>query len=185
MRTDRPSIWSGAQRHLHWWTAALILIGFTIGWIMVNLPLSQLFAKFVLYQVHKNIGMIIFALVCVRLLLRAGRTRPGWDKDLPAWQHRAAASMHALLYVLLLLTPVLGYLTAATAPARVPTIFLGFIQVPHLLGPDRELFAILRPIHRGFAIALVLLACGHAAAAVHNHFQGRDTLLRMWRGRAA
>ena len=99
-------MWSGVQRYLHWWTAALVLIGFTIGWIMVDLPLTQLFAKFVLYQVHKSIGIIVFALVCVRLLLRAGRTRPGWDKDLPAWQHRAAGIMHALLYSLLLLTPV-------------------------------------------------------------------------------
>jgi cytochrome b561 len=92
--------------------------------------------------------------------------------------------VHALLYLLLLLTPVLGYLTAATAPVRVPTLFLGVISVPHLLAPDREWFAVLRQVHRGFAVALVLLACLHAGAAIHNHWHGRATLVRMWRGRA-
>lgn len=184
-QTDRNPGWAASQRHLHWWTAALVLIGFSIGWLMVNLPLSQLLAKFLLYQVHKSIGILVFALVCVRLLLRVRRKRPDPDPSLPAWQRRAADGMHALLYLLLLLIPVLGYLTAATAPANVPTLFLGVIAVPHLLSPDREWFAILRQIHRGFAVALVLLACGHAAAAIHNHRLGRATLARMWRGHAA
>ncbi len=185
MPSDRPAVWPAVQRRLHWATAALVLIAFPLGWLMVNTPLSQLLAKFLLYQVHKTIGLIVLILVCARLLLRAGRNRPAWDADLPAWQLRAANWMHALLYVLLLLTPVLGYLTASAAPARVPTLFLGVIPVPHLLGPDREWFAWLRQLHRGAAIALVALACAHAAAAIHNHLQGRATLVRMWRGRPA
>lgn len=147
---------------------------------MVGLPLRYLLAKFVLYQVHKSIGILVLTLVGARLLLRIGRRRPEWDVDLPVWQHRAAACMHALLYLLLLVTPILGYLTAASAPARVPTLFLGVIPVPHLLTPDRELFLLLRQVHRGFAVALVVLALGHAGAAIHNHLHGRTTLARMW-----
>ena len=122
--------------------------------------------------------------MCLRLLLRAAWRRPETDAGLPRWQLRAAGGVHALLYGLLLAVPVLGYLTAATAPIAVPTLFLGLIKVPHLVGPDPDWFAILRPAHRIAAIGLILLACGHAAMAIHHHRQGRPTLLRMWRGRA-
>ena len=89
--------------------------------------------------------------------------------------------MHALLYALLLITPMLGYSTAATAPSRVPTLFLGVLPIPHVLAPNAALFGVLQPVHRWSAILLVALACGHALAALHNHRRGSATLRRMWR----
>jgi len=41
-----------AQRKLHWWTAALVLLGCAIGWLMVVVPFRHLLAKFFLYQLH-------------------------------------------------------------------------------------------------------------------------------------
>ena len=131
-------MWPASQRHLHAWTAALVLIGFSIAWIMVNLPFTQLLLKFRLYQAHKTIGLTVLALVCLRLVLRALWPRPKPDAGLPRWQLRTASGVHALLYCLLLAVPVLGYLTAATAPIGMPTFFLGLIKVPHLVVPDRE-----------------------------------------------
>ncbi len=176
--------WTRAQRRLHWWSAALILAGFALAWIMVAVPLTALLAKFLLYQAHKTIGLAVFALILWRLALRARRGRPGWEDDLPPWQARAAAAGHAALYALALAVPVLGYLTAATAPAQVPTLFLLVIPVPHLLPPDPAAYAVLRPVHRAAAILLVVLALGHAAMAVAHHLRGRPTLRRMWRGGA-
>ncbi len=183
MPTERPAVWPAAQRWLHGSTAGLVVVGFAMAWIMVYLPFTQLFLKFWLYQAHKSIGLIVMGLVCVRLSLRAVWQRPERDGDLPGWQLQAASGVHALLYALLLVVPVLGYFTAATAPIAVPTVFLGLIKVPHLVGPDREWFAMIRPLHRGAAIALVLLACGHAMMAIHHHWSGRPTLARMWRAR--
>jgi cytochrome b561 len=171
--------WSPVQRRLHWWTAALVALAFPLGFLMVWVPLRDLLAKFLLYQVHKSIGLIVLLLVAARLLLRLTRGRPAWDA-LPAIQRRLAVAMHALLYILLVVTPVLGYLVAATAPAQVPTLFLLLINVPHLLPTDPARYALLLPIHRAAAILLVVLACGHAAAAIDHHRRGRATLARMW-----
>ena len=90
--------------------------------------------------------------------------------------------MHAVLYVLLIATPVLGYLVAATAPAQVPTFYLLLINVPHLLATDAGRYEVLMPIHRAAALLLVFLAAGHAAAAIDHHRRGGATLARMWRG---
>ena len=113
---NRPQVWPAPQRWLHGWTAGLVLLGFAIAWIMVALPFTQLLLKFRLYQAHKTIGLIVLVLVCMRLFLRALWRRPGRDEDLPAWQLRVVGWGHGVLYALLLAVPVLGYLTAATAP---------------------------------------------------------------------
>lgn len=147
---------------------------------MVAVPLRELLLKFLLYQLHKTIGLTVFGLALYRLGIRARVGRPDWDPHLSLWQRRAAWSMHALLYALLLAVPVLGYLTAALAPARVPTLFLGLLPIPHLLAPDAQWFAILRPVHRWAAVLLVIAATAHAGAALEHHRRGRSVLRRMW-----
>lgn len=181
MPAEGPAGWSRAQRRLHWWGAALVLVAFAVAWLMVAVPLSDLLAKFLLYQLHKTIGLLVFALLLWRLALRLRRGRPAWEAELPAWQVRAAGRMHAALYALMLVVPVLGYFVAATAPAQVPTLFLLVVPVPHVVGPSEAAFAVLRPVHRAAAILLVALAAAHAAMAVAHHWRGRPTLRRMWR----
>lgn len=138
------------RRHLHWWTAALVLLGFAIAWVMTALPVAELLVKFLLYQVHKSLGLCVAGLAAVRLLLawRAG--------DKPR-RSRAA------LYGLLLLVPLLGYLTAAASPTVVPTLFFLLWRVPHAIAPDSAVFAVIRPMHKWLAVGLVALAAWHAA----------------------
>jgi hypothetical protein len=51
-----------------------VVIGFLVAWVMTALPLSVLLLKFPLYQLHKNIGLIVAGLAVLRLILafRAG-----------------------------------------------------------------------------------------------------------------
>jgi len=137
------------RRHLHWWTAALVVLGFAIAWIMTALPVSVLLAKFLLYQVHKSLGLCVFGLALARLSLawRAG--------DRPC-------GVQAGLYGLLLVVPPLGYLTAAASPTSVPTLFLLLWSVPHAIAPDQAVFDVIRPVHKWLAIGLIALAAWHA-----------------------
>jgi cytochrome b561 len=168
--------WTRAQRRLHWWMAALIVVTFPLGFLMAGLPTSLLLLKFLLYQLHKSLGITVIILAVIRLAVRIRLGRPPWPA-MPAWQRHAAFWAHAGLYGLLLAVPVLGYFTAASAPAEVPTLFFG-IPVPHVIGPDPGLFAVLRPCHKAAAIALAVLAAGHAAVALHHYLAGRTSLVR-------
>jgi cytochrome b561 len=167
---------------IHWTIAALVGLGFGIGLYMVGLPFRRLLEKFLLYQLHKTIGITVLMLAGTQIVLHWRRGRPVRDRDLPRWQSRAASTVHVLLFALLIVTPFLGYLTAATAPARVPTLFLGVIPIPHVVGTSRYWFAILRRVHLALALSLVSLACGHALMALDHHRKGRRTLIAMWRG---
>lgn len=158
------------------------MLGFGIGLYMVGLPFRRLLQKFLLYQLHKTIGITVLVLAGTQIVLHTRRGRHARDRDLPRWQSRAAAVVHALLFALIVLTPAFGYVTAATAPARVPTLFLGVIPVPHIIGTSRFWFSILRPVHLTLAILLVSLASGHALVALDHHRKDRRTLIAMWRG---
>ena len=183
MVVEPPTGWSRAQRGLHWTMAALVLLAVPLGVLMVGLPFRELLLKFMLYQLHKTIGLTVFLCALAQLVLHRRRGRPAWEAGLPAWQIGAATAMHAALFGLLVAVPALGYLTAATAPAKIPTLFLGVLPIPHVVATDPAWFAVLRQVHLALALLLVLLACGHALMAVRHHLGGRDTLVRMWRGR--
>jgi cytochrome b561 len=135
---------------LHWWTAALMLIGFLIAWLMTALPTTELLVKFLSYQLHKSLGLCVFGLAALRLVL-AYRTGDH-PRDVPA-----------ALYGLLLTVPLLGYLAAAASPTAVPTLFFLMFNVPHVIGQDQTVFDVLRPVHKWLAIGLIGLAAWHAA----------------------
>ncbi|MDE2007894.1 MAG: cytochrome b/b6 domain-containing protein, partial [Rhodospirillales bacterium] len=137
--------WSRTQRRLHWVAAGLIAAAFPLGFVMAAVPLRDLLAKFLLYDLHKSIGLLVAVFAAWRLGLRARRGRPA--TNLPAGEARRAALGQAALYLLMLAVPVLGYLTACAAPGGIPTFFLLVVPVPALLAPDPALYAWLRPAH--------------------------------------
>lgn len=185
MAAEPPASWSRTQRLLHWSIAALVLITAPMAVVMVALPFTQLLLKFLLYQTHKSIGIVVLLLALAQLGVHWRRGRPEHDPGLPRRHRRAAAAVHAALFALLLVVPVLGYLSAAAAPLRIPMLLLGIIPVPHVIGTDAAAFAVLRNVHLALAVLLVMLALGHAAMALHHHRRGRLVLTRMLRGAQA
>jgi len=171
--------WSRAQRLLHWLVALVVVTTFAIGLVMVALPLTRLLEKIIAYQVHKSLGLLVPPLVLWRLWLRARRGRPAPESGIAPWQHRAAGLGHAVLYALLVAVPVLGYLSASTAPGQIETVWFLLVPVPHVLEADEALYAAIRPVHQAAAWALVLLAAGHATMAVLHHRRGHGVLRGM------
>ncbi len=158
------------RRHLHWWTAALVIIGFAIAWIMTALPATELLVKFLLYQLHKSLGLCVSGLAAVRLVLAYRAVDP-------------PRGTVAALYSLLLVVPLLGYLTAAASPTLVPTLFFLLLNVPHAIAPDQAVFDVIRPVHKWLAIGLIGLAAWHAWQM--RHVASGSRRLRMARSRNA
>lgn len=174
-----PSGWGRTVRLLHWTTALLVLAQWLLGRSMTSLGPEALTEKFVLYQRHKSLGALILLLTLLRLGWRLlDRARPEHPPGMPIWQQRAAATSHALLYLLLLAMPVTGFLAAAASPLGIPTVLFGFLPVPHPIGPDPALEALLLQAHRLQGWALAGLVALHVAAALKHHWVDRDPVLR-------
>jgi len=164
--------YSGGTIAVHWLTAALIVANLALGLSMVPLPISP--RKLQWYIWHKWIGITVFLLTCVRLGWR--RFRPPPDPvEMPEWQLRAAAAVHRLLYVLLLLIPISGWLYSSATGVQV--VYLGLIPLPDLVPSGKALAAVLKVIHVTLNFTLFALVCVHAAAALKHHFVDRDPVL--------
>lgn len=157
---------------LHWITAALIIANLLLGLSMVGLPISP--RKLQWYLVHKSIGITVFLLTSLRLAWRALRPHPA-PLPMAAWQRRAAAVSHGLLYVLLFVIPISGWLYSSATGVQV--VYLGLLPLPDLVGKNRALADVLRLVHVGLNSLLFVVVCVHVAAAVKHHVVDRDRAL--------
>lgn len=165
---------------LHWMTAALIVSGFGLGLYLEDLPLSPV--KLKLFSYHKWIGVTVFLLAICRLLWRVFHPAPPLPERMPAWERLAARSTHFMLYGLMLIIPVTGWLTSSARGFQ--TVYLGLVPLPDLVEKNKETAKLLGTVHSMLNDGLLLLVLGHAAAALKHHFIDRDDILmRMLRSK--
>ncbi|HMM55943.1 MAG TPA: cytochrome b [Candidatus Desulfobacillus sp.] len=158
---------------LHWLIALLIFCTFPLGIYMHELPFSPRQLRLVSY--HKWLGVTIFMLALARVVWRLRHPAPPPVAGLPAWQRVASIATHHLLYLLLLVIPLSGWLMSSAK--GVPTVYLGLVQLPDLLDKDKELGELLARVHMGLNLALAALVLLHSAAALKHFFIDRDEVL--------
>jgi cytochrome b561 len=157
---------------LHWVTAILIVGNLALGLTMVGLPISP--RKLHWYLWHKSIGITIFALTSLRLAWRAIRPHPE-PVAMPSWQRVASIVSHALLYALLFVTPISGWIYSSATGVQV--VYLGMWPLPDLVPKDKALADALRVVHVGLNSLLFAVICLHVAGALKHHFVDRDAAL--------
>src|SRR5260363_34410 len=111
---------------LHWLIAALIICGFSLGWVMTGIPGFPPF-KLQYYTWHKWIGVTIFVFAVLRVLWRLTHPAPPLQSTVASWQRRVAYFTHALLYLLMLAIPLSGYLISLAAGKHVVYLYLNIL----------------------------------------------------------
>ena len=164
--------YSSAAIALHWLTAVLIVANLSLGLSMVPLPISP--RKLQWYIWHKWIGITVFVLTWVRLGWRWGHPAPP-RVAMPNWQRRAAAVTHVLLYVLLLVIPISGWLYSSATGVQV--VYLGVVPLPDLVPKDKALASLLKAVHVSLNFMMFALVCVHTLAALKHHYVDRDAVL--------
>ena len=158
---------------LHWLTAMLVVGSFTVGLSMVRMPLGR--QKLEWYGWHKWIGITILLVTCLRLAWRATHAAPPPLSTMPQWQRRASLLVHRTLYLLLLVTPLSGWIYSSSTGVQV--VYLGLLPLPDLVPKDRVLARGLLALHLTLNFTLFSPVCVHTAAALKHHFIDRDTVL--------
>jgi cytochrome b561 len=126
---------------------------------------------------HNTLGLLVFALVWLRLAFRLWGTKPVDDSPSPAWQKRAAGLMHVALYVLLIALPLSGWLALSAAGKPVP--FFG-ADLPPLMDESKSVARVIKDLHEiGGTLGYALIAVHAAAALFHHYWMHDNTLLRM------
>ncbi len=157
----------------HWLVALLVLAQIGIGVYAANQPVSL--ARLQWVSRHKSLGIAILALVLLRLAWRAMNPPPELPGSMAHWERRAALAAHRILYVLLVLVPLAGWLYASAAGLSVN--WFGLFQMPDLAPKDAGLAELFRAIHQGMALLLALVAALHIGAALQHGFWRRDGVM--------
>jgi cytochrome b561 len=176
---NTPERWGGIARFLHW-AVALGVIGLAmVGLLMDELPNGS--NKIMVYALHKSTGITVLALVLLRIVWRLIDRRPVLPASMPAWQKALSSLTHGLLYLMLLVMPISGWLYNSASNFALQWFWL--FNLPRLSGPDKELKHFAHEVHEtGFYVLAALFAL-HVAAALKHHFIDRDaTLARMTPG---
>jgi cytochrome b561 len=169
-----PSRYTTFSIVLHWLVFFFIACGFELAVYMTGLPLSPLKLKF--YSWHKWIGVTVFMLALMRLAWRLTHPAPPLPATTPAWQRTAATAVHCLLYALIIVIPVSGWLHSSAT--GLPTVYLTLWQLPDLLARDKALAETLKAVHVSLNYLLFVLVAVHAGAAIKHHFLDRDDVLQ-------
>lgn len=175
MTTISPARYSAAAITLHWVIAFLLLFQIGLGWALEDLPKGA--AQFAGYQFHKSVGIAILILSLGRLAVRLVKPRPA---PVPAGRAQAflAAAVHALLYGVMIVGPLTGWIIVSTAKVRLQTMLFGTVPWPdlpvgHALHEPAE---VLHGLLGTLGVALIVL---HVVGAVYHHVKREDVIGRM------
>jgi cytochrome b561 len=170
-----PERYSSPAIVMHWLTALLVIVVGTLGLLHDSWPRST---QAFWINIHALIGLLLWVLVMVRLGWRMRRPPPVLPADVGSLTRRLAGPVHALLYLLLLVIPIIGIVTFVFHGR----IFdFGLFQLDFGIKRNRAIFHPTEDIHGYLAYALFALAGIHLLAALWHQLVRHDGLLRrMW-----
>lgn len=174
----RPERYSALAIVLHWAIALLLLFQIGLGWALEDLPKGAV--QFAGYQFHKSVGITILLLSVARLAVRLFKPRPAPVAD-GKTQMLLASAVHGLLYAVMVVGPLTGWIIVSTAKVRLQTMLFGKVPWPDLpVGQGlHEPAELLHGALGTLGIALIGL---HVAGALYHHFKREDVIGRMLPG---
>lgn len=175
--------WKNTNQHygtlsiaLHWLMFVLMVA------VYASIELRELFPKGsdpreAMKALHFMLGLSVLVLVVIRVLARVTSATPIIVPGLSPMQALAAKLGHLALYVLMIGMPILGWLLLSAAAKPIP--FFG-LELPALIGENKELAKTLKELHETAGVAGYYLIAIHVLAALyHHHIRKDNTLTRI------
>jgi cytochrome b561 len=170
-------------RTLHWVTVVAVFVMIPVGLVMsYRGNVLNLWDGLTngLYSAHKLTGFLLLWLTAGRLIYRLLHGAPPDEPTLAWWEKAISHLVHWLLYGLLLVVPLLGWIGVSLFPAL--TVF-DLFDLPALAKPDEEAAKRVLGLHGKLALTFGALVAVHVAAALYHRFIRKDGVLRrMWPG---
>lgn len=155
---------------LHWLTALLVVVQFAMAVSWDWFPRET---REVMESTHVSLGMLLAAVVVTRIVWRLGHNP---SSIVSGWVKIASRAVHYALYLLLVVQAGLGFGWRWAQGHDVS--FFGLFGVPGPYGqlgrPTRHVF---HDLHEFVGWSIIVIAFGHALAALYHHYGLRDRVL--------
>lgn len=166
--------YTGVAKTLHWLVFVLLIVQYIAAWLMPHIGRDT--KPDTIINLHFSIGAVILALVIVRLIWRWTHSEPPLLDGIPPWQVKSARFVHLVLYVLLFVIPILGWMNASWRGFDV-SVF-GLVTLPRLMVIRAPGFGWIGDIHGNLAWFFLLGFVGlHVAAAAYHALVRKDQVL--------
>jgi cytochrome b561 len=159
------------SRALHWLMALMILTMIAVGAYMTDLDKEDPL-RLQLYTLHKEIGVTVLTLAVIRILWVLMSRPPRLPGVLQRWEVILSKATTGLLYLLMLATPVAGYLMSNAAGK--PIGFFGLFDMPVFIGENHDTHEFLEELHGFLAFSILALVGLHVAGAIKHRLIDKD-----------
>lgn len=166
--------YTGTAKTLHWLVVALLIVQFVVAWLMPDIKRDT--KPDTLINLHLSFGVLILAAAILRLGFRLIQGEPEPVVGLLPWERRVSRTVYWLLYLLLFVLPILGWINASWR--GFPVIMFG-LELPKLVATRAPGWRWTGDVHGLLANYLMLTLVGlHVAAALYHYFIRRDAVLQ-------
>ncbi len=164
-------------RLFHWVIALMVIVQIPVGIAMTSEPLLGVGGP--LFILHKGMGSVLLVLVVGRVLWRVTHPPPPFPDFMPRLEQRIAGSAHIVIYILLLVMAVSGYVR--TIGDGFPIELLDALGIPPLIPLMPDVARIMLVVHQFAVIVLIGLVAVHISAVLRHQLIDRNPVLaRMW-----
>ena len=159
---------------LHWLIFVLLAAQFTVAWTMPHIGRNT--KPETLINLHFSFGITIVFVVVLRLLWRLSHRVPP-AASVPTWQRAAAHLLHGLLYLVLIVLPLMGWVSASMRGW--PVAFYGVVTIPQIVATNSAVAGQLGDVHAAVGSILLILVGLHVAAVLYHVIRRDGVLQRM------
>ena len=194
---NAPTHYTKTAVILHWLIALGIFGMFALGWFMTDIPKEapkqlsfdlfnwgiytwqvqeEISPRSFYFNVHKSLGVTIFALILLRIVWRLTHTPPALLSSYKDIERKLANGIHRLLYLLLIVLPLSGVIMATYSKYGIKWFGMNFIKGLDN-NPMREIY---KSVHEIVGLVLLAFVVIHILGALkHKLIDKDDTLKRM------
>ena len=158
---------------LHWLVAVLLLGQFAFGWYLETIA-RGVPARGYFVNLHKSTGLLIGLVILMRLGWRLTHAPPPLPPSVPRWQQQAAAASHYLLYALMLVMPLSGYI--ASNFSRFGVHFFNVVKLEPWGIDSKLVYGIFNQTHILSSWLLLALVTVHVLAALKHLLVDHDSV---------
>jgi cytochrome b561 len=171
-----PWRYNGFAIGVHWLAALVLALVAGLGWYMMSIEddpgAGWYFAQ------HKSWGLVFALLLVARLVWRLFNRPAPLPVVMPKWQEWVSSGTQLLLYLLMVLIPLTGYLGASYSEHGVQ---LFGTNLPAWAVASHDTAEWFFDIHGALIWVLVVLVALHVAGALKHLLLDKDgTFQRMW-----
>lgn len=163
---------------LHWLIGVALLGQIVFGFLLDDLAPRNTPARAAVINLHKSCGLVLLALILVRVAWRLAHAAPPWPASMSITQQRAARLGHGALYACMLVLPLAGYVASNFSKHGVK--LFGTVLKPW--GADLPaVYAFFNGVHVVTAFIFTALIAGHVLIALKHAFIDHDGVFaRIW-----